>query len=311
MQDNLKSGDYEYHQPVLRDLTIEFLLNDKNGIYIDGTLGGGGHAAAILSKLDSGGKLIGFDKDIRAIEHSKRIFAQMGDSVSEKFRLYNDCFSKSCEIVDTWGHVSGLLLDLGVSSRQLDSDSVGLSYRVNSKLDMRFGSQGDTAEDLLLNINEQDLVQILRIYGEEPFAKQIARQIIERRRTNALATTFDLRAAVEQSVSEKFRTKTLSRVFQAIRIVVNDELNVLERTLKCIIPKMAIGGRIVIMSYHSLEDNITKNIFKQFSKKRDGTGLKITPNLKIITTKPIEADENEIKLNPRSRSVKIRVAERI
>ena len=311
MQKDLRSGDYEYHEPVLRDLTIDFLINDINGIYIDGTLGGGGHAAVILSRLDSGGKLIGFDKDLRAIEECKRKFAQMGESVSGKFRLYNDCYSKSCSEADTWGHVSGLLLDLGVSSRQIDTDSVGLSYRVNSKLDMRFGSQGDSAEDLLLKISEQDLAGILRDYSEEPYAKPIARRIIERRRAQALNTTFDLRAAVEQSVPETFRTKALSRVFQAIRIAVNNELGVLEETLRCIPSKMKSGGRIVVMSYHSLEDKITANVFKELSKKKDGKGNKITPQLKVITKKAVEADEAEIKKNPRARSVKIRVAEKI
>lgn len=311
MPDSLKSGDYEYHESVLRDLTIDLLINDKNGIYIDGTLGGGGHAAAILSKLDSGGNLIGFDKDYQAIEHSKRIFARMGFSTPEKFRLYNDCFSKICDENDTWGHVNGLLLDLGVSSRQLDSDSVGLSYRVNSRLDMRFGSQGDSAEDLLYNITEHDLFLLIKQYGEEPHAYKIAKKIIERRQNNALNTTFDLRAAVEQSVPEKQRTKALSRVFQAIRIAVNNELDVLEKALHCIIPKLVSGGRIVVMSYHSLEDNIAKNVFKKYSKKRDGTGERIEPQLKIITKEPITADDAEIANNPRSRSVKIRVAEKI
>lgn len=311
MSYEFKSGDYEYHEPVLRDLTIEYLLNDLNGIYIDGTLGGGGHAAVILSRLDSGGKLIGFDKDKKAIEHSKSIFAQMGEGVSGKFRLYNSCYSKSCEMIDTWGHVSGLLLDLGVSSRQLDTDSVGLSYRVNSKLDMRFGDQGESAEDLLLNISEQDLTGILRDYSEEPFAKPIARRILERRRVQALSTTFDLRAAVEQSVPETQRTKALSRVFQAIRIAVNNELDVLEKTLRCIIPNLKKGGRVVVMSYHSLEDKITKNIFKEFTKKSDGQGNKIEPVLKVITKKAIEADQKELEKNPRARSVRIRVSERI
>jgi 16S rRNA (cytosine1402-N4)-methyltransferase len=202
-----------------------------------------------------------------------------------------------------YGKINGLLLDLGVSSKQLDSTAIGLSYRVDSDLDMRFGSEGKTAKELLNESDEDELLFILRSYGEEPNARAIARRIIERRRLDAMETTFDLRSAVEEVTPEKFRTKALSRVFQAVRIAVNDELDVLQKTLIDIIPILVPGGRIVVMSYHSLEDRIVKDTFKEYSSKEN-------PQLKILTKKPIIADEEEMKRNPRSRSVKIRVAEK-
>jgi 16S rRNA (cytosine1402-N4)-methyltransferase len=302
MKDKSKIEDYDYHNPVLRDLTIEYLINDTGGIYIDGTLGGGGHAAEILRRLEFRGKLIAFDMDVNAIEHCHTIFQKEEDA--QRLEIYNYCFMKARLIAEQkYGKINGLLLDLGVSSMQLDSTAIGLSYRVDSDLDMRFGSEGKTAKELLNESDEDELLFILRTYGEEPNAKAIARRIIERRRLDAMETTFDLRSAVEEVTPEKFRTKALSRVFQAVRIAVNDELDVLQKTLVDIIPILVPGGRIVVMSYHSLEDRIVKEVFKEYSSKEN-------PQLKILTKKPIIADEEEIKRNPRSRSVKIRVAEK-
>ena len=297
-----KAEAYEYHNPVLRDLTIDLLITKTDGIYIDGTLGGGGHAANILAKLISGGKLLAFDKDMVAINYSRTLLHK--EEIAERLIIINDCFSKAYQYAEKFGNINGLLLDLGVSSKQLDSDSIGLSYRIDSQLDMRFASNGETARDIINQANYDELYRILRDYGEEPFAEDIVRRIIERRRIYALQSTFDLRAIIEEIIPEKYRTQTLSRVFQALRIAVNDELGSLERGLHSIIPLLETGGRIVVMSYHSLEDRITKNIFKEYSGKEN-------PQLKIITKKPIIADYKEIKKNPRARSVKIRVAEKI
>jgi 16S rRNA (cytosine1402-N4)-methyltransferase len=301
-RDKSQEEDYNYHNPVLRDLTIEMLINNREGVYVDGTLGGGGHTAAILQSLAPGGKVLAFDKDPTAIEHCKDLFAE--EEGRGRLEIINDCFSNACSYTDKHGKFDGLLLDLGVSSKQLDSNSIGLSYRVNSDLDMRFSPVGAGAKELLNTADEDKLITVLRQYGEEPNARAIVRRLMQRRRLSSLHTTFDLRAVVEEVTPEKFRTKALSRVFQAIRIAVNDEMGVLEKALRDGIPSLKTGGRIVVMSYHSLEDRVTKSIFKEFKGNEPG-------KLNILTKKPIEADEEEIKKNPRARSVKIRVGEMI
>ncbi len=306
--DKDKVAEYDYHLPVLLNECIENLINNRSGIYIDGTLGGGGHAARILESLTEGGILLAFDKDPFAIEHCERKYhSYLNDSASVRLRLYNDCYSKAPENALEYGNINGLLLDLGVSSRQLDSESRGLSYRVESPLDMRFGTKGMSAEDLLNNANSDELEMILRTYGEEPRAKLIVRRLIERRRLSPLKTTFDLKEIIENCVPFNLQFKTLSRVFQAIRIYINDELNVLERTIKNIIPILATDATIVIMSYHSLEDRIVKTLFREFSSKADEK----IPQLKLITKKPIYPSEQEIEANPRARSAKLRIAQKI
>jgi 16S rRNA (cytosine1402-N4)-methyltransferase len=202
--------------------------------------------------------------------------------------------------------ISGVLLDLGVSSRQLDKGQRGISYRFNTKLDMRFGPHGQTAEELLNTVEEGQLHHILRGFGEEPFARIIARRIIERRRAAPLQSTYDLRHIIEECVPPHMASKSLARVFQALRIAVNGELDVLEKTIRGIIPKLKKGGRIVIMSYHSLEDRIVKHVFKELASKHDDA----IPSIKILTNKPIEATDEEIARNPRARTAKLRIAEK-
>lgn len=299
--------EYDYHLPVMLDECIDFLVLSNDGIYIDGTLGGGGHAERILSKLGSGGNLVVFDKDPGAIAHCERkLQSKLIEVTAPKLTVYNECFSSICSKTLYDGLINGVLLDLGVSSRQLDSDSVGLSYRFDARLDMRFGTEGTTAYDIINKAEPTDIKRILYQYGEEPKAGIIARRIEERRRAIPLETTTDLKNLIEELVSPTQLYKTLSRVFQAFRIAVNDELAVLEKALKCYIKMMAPGGRIVVMSYHSLEDRIVKNVFRDFAKSNDEKSI-----LKIITNKPIEASNEEIIGNPRARSAKLRVAERI
>ncbi len=296
---------YQYHLPVLLDTSIKYLINDINGIYIDGTLGGGGHAEAILQKLDSGGNLLAFDKDPDAIAFAKgKMSKYTQKDSSPKVTFYNECFSSACEKSAVWGKFSGLLLDLGVSSKQLDSPS-GISYRFDAPLDMRFGTTGMTAGEFINSVGLAELKKVLHEYGEEPFAGLIARRITEYRRASTINTTSELKNLIEEITPPPYRAKTLSRVFQAFRIAVNEELEVLENTIDCIIPKMKSGGRIVIISYHSLEDRIVKNKFREYSKEVDN----LPPRLKILTNKPIEALESELLSNPRSRSAKLRAAE--
>ncbi len=309
--------EYDYHLPVFRDKAIDLLLTDTNATYIDGTLGGGGHAAEILKRLESGGKLIAFDLDEEAISHCLNKFEKVlsADEFS-RLEIRNQSFEAACSIKCSKGILKGLLLDLGVSSRQLDSEAKGFSYRVKTSLDMRFSNEGDTAEGLLNSLNEDDLIRVLREYGEEPFAKLIAKRIVDVRRITPLKDTFQLRQIVEESVPPKMKYSSLSRVFQAFRIAVNKELQTLENTLTKCIPEIEPGGRIVVISYHSLEDRIVKNTFKKYSNRKvkdrhAGEESISVPKLKIKTKKPLIPGKDEIEQNPRARSAKMRVAERI
>lgn len=304
---------YDYHLPVFLERSLEYLIHKPNGTYADGTLGGGGHAQAILDRLNSGGNLLAFDKDPDAIDYCRRKFENELNKSAPRIKLINECYSEACTVAKSEGYLDGLLLDLGVSSRQLDTEQRGLSYRVKSPLDMRFGPAGPTAEDLLNAATARELEGILRKFGEEPQARVISRRIVDRRRGHTLKTTWDLRLIVEEVAPKNHVFKTLSRVFQAIRIAVNSELDVLDYTLKNIPDYLNPGGRIVVISYHSLEDRITKNIFKELSKgsKNKYAEDAEQPILKLLTQKPIIPTEEEIEQNPRARSAKLRVAEKI
>jgi 16S rRNA (cytosine1402-N4)-methyltransferase len=299
--------EYDYHIPVMLEEVCNFLITDPDGIYIDGTLGGGGHTAEILARLSTKGKIIAFDADEQAIEHCSKKFAAELEKSDSRLVLYNDNFIRACSIGELRGKVLGLLLDLGVSSRQLDSGSRGISHRVNSRLTMSFGSRGNTAEDLLDGADEREIEAILKKYGEEPFARVIARRIVQRRRAAPLRSTYDLRSVIEEVVPPHILSKSVARVFQALRIAVNDELGVLEKTLRGIIPVLAPHGRITVISYHSLEDRIVKNVFRELADKNQDT----PPELTILTPKPQPPSDAEIHRNPRSRSAKLRVAAKI
>jgi len=308
-------AEYDYHLPVLLHQSCDFLVTKPDGRYIDGTLGGGGHSAEILRRLSPQGSLYSFDKDEQAIGFCQNKFwGELEKGKNSRLRLVNECFSNACSITGLDGGIDGILLDLGLSSRQLDESCRGFSYRKDTSLDMRFGPNGKTAEEILHAAKEEEIIAILRNFGEEPFANRIARRIMLQRRAFPFNTTFALRAVVEESVPDKQRTKSLSRVFQAFRIAVNNELDVLYNTLHNCLPMMSDGARIVIISYHSLEDRIVKSFFKEQSIKKaqikfvSGT-TKTMPRLKILTAKPILPDDDEIARNPRARSAKMRVAE--
>jgi len=310
---NLKSErlKYEYHIPVLLTEAVDWLVHNPDGVYVDGTLGGGGHTKEILSKLSNLGELHSFDKDECAVEYCLKKFKdELNNTSKSRLIIHNECFSKACSIQSVKG-LDGILLDLGLSSRQLDESRRGFSYRVDSKLDMRFAPQGKTAEELLHAATEEEIINILRNYGEEPYAKLIARRIIEKRRAFPLKTTFDLRNIILECVPPKYHLKSLSRVFQAIRIAINNELETLQNTLTHCLLILNHNARIVIISYHSLEDRIVKNFFKEhkLTKKQFDNESKDMPLLRILTPKPIIPKESEISLNPRARSAKLRVAE--
>lgn len=312
--DKSKALNYNYHLPVLLHRAVDELVWKPDGVYIDGTLGGGGHTAEIYRRLGSKGSIIAFDKDEEAITHSRTVLGGE-QGTADRIRFINDSFVEACSVTKPGG-ASGLLLDLGLSSHQLDEGGRGFSFRFDGPIDMRFGQSEKSAEDLINAISEEELTRIFFQYGEEPFARVIARRIVQIRRAQPFKTTFDLRRAIEQSVPPKFLNKTLMRIFQGIRIAVNDELGALEYVLRNFPAALESGGRIVVIAYHSLEDRIVKNIFREKSKLQstnqfDNTTIANTvPELKILTPKPIIPTDEEIEDNPRARSAKMRVAEK-
>ena len=316
------AGDFghmseSYHIPVMLAEVLDALRLERGGSYVDGTLGGGGHAAAILDAIRGRGVLHAFDADPGAIANAKARFA---GELDREIVLHQAYFSQGCEILaEEHVEVSGILLDLGVSSRQLDSDQIGLSYRQTMPLDMRFDPDPErpSARQIVNRESPENLATLLRKYGEEPAAWKIANAIVKARSARAIETTTDLREVIEATIPEPFRIKTLARVFQALRIAVNDELGELERALDCFIPLMRPGARFVILTYHSLEDRIVKEKF------RDEERSCVCPpefpvcrcqkeqRLNVITRKPLLPTDEEVARNPRARSAKLRVAERV
>jgi len=304
-----------YHTPVLFDKSLEFLVTDVNGIYFDGTLGFGGHSSGILNCLGNDGLLIGTDVDQDAFSFSKKKFSE-----DKRIKLYNMNFSQIDIIakIESIQFFNGIFVDLGVSSFQLDNAESGFSYRNNAQLDLRMDkSKVINAADVINSYSEEDLANIIFQYGEEKNSRKIAKVICEIRREKKIQTTLDLSNIITEITPQRYHTKTLSRVFQALRIYVNDELNTLKLFLKKSIELLKPEGRIVILSYHSLEDRIVKEAFKNETLDcicPPGSPIcncDKVPRLKIITKKPVVPDNKEIENNFRSRSAKLRAAERI
>lgn len=305
--------DVQYHVPVLRDEAIGFLITDPSRTYVDATVGGGGHAEGICKLLQRTGRLICFDADKDAIEFSRKRLAQFGDRatlVSSNFRNLKSEL-KALQV----NEISGLLLDLGVSSFQLDEPTRGFSYRSDARIDMRMDrGQHLTGWDVVNTYTEQALADVIYRFGEERKSRRIARKIVGAR---PIDTARELSAVIESAAKGRYVTETLARVFQAIRIEINGELKNLERVLRDSLDILSPGGRIVVMSYHSLEDRIVKEFFREGSRDRIPSGNKYTPDraavprLRILTKKPIRARADEVARNPRSRSAKMRVAERV
>jgi 16S rRNA (cytosine1402-N4)-methyltransferase len=294
---------------------LEHLVTVTDGIYVDGTVGGGGHAEKICERLTTTGTLIGIDADADAIREAGNRLRQFQHSV----RLVNDNTAHIAHILHAQNipTIHGLLLDLGVSSFQLDEATKGFSYRSDERLDMRMDRrQMLDAHAVVNSYTEEELADVIFHYGEERLSRRIARRIIARREESPIDTTGQLASVVETSVGGKFATKSLSRVFQAIRIEVNNELHRLQSILRDSLEFLAPGGRIVVISYHSLEDRIVKNFFNECAATFIPSGNKFQPDtprepeLKVLTKKPLEASEEEQRMNSRSRSAKLRVAER-
>jgi 16S rRNA (cytosine1402-N4)-methyltransferase len=303
------------HNPVLLGETLNYLITNKSGVYFDGTLGFGGHSEAILENLNDDAILIATDVDLNAFDYSKNKF-----NAEPRARLYNLNFSQ----IDITAKIESVLLfdgvfaDLGVSSFQLDSPEAGFTYRQHAKLDLRLDkSKPVTAADILNSFQENDIADILYNYGEEKNSRLIARKIVEKRVHKKFESTSELVEIISSVTPKKFEKKSLSRVFQALRIYVNDELSVLEQFLEKSVDLLKPGGRIVVLTYHSLEDRIVKDKFKHETLScicpRDYPVCRCEKEvkLKILTKKPVTPGGAELELNYRSRSAKLRAAERV
>jgi 16S rRNA (cytosine1402-N4)-methyltransferase len=305
-----------YHTPVLREEVLTWLITSTDGVYVDATLGGGGHAESILQRLDPTGMLIGFDADPDAIQFAAARLSGFG----ERATLVHDNFRNITAALAQRGInlVSGILFDLGVSSYQLDEPSKGFSFRGDDRLDMRMDpSQVLDARTLLNQYDETELAEVFWIYGEERASHSLARAIARQRTKAPLETTGELVAVVKSVVGERFLIKTLARVFQALRIEVNKELENLTEALAQAILLLQPGAHVVVISYHSLEDRIVKETFKREAALILPSGNKLVPDtilepkLRILTKKPVVARDEESRANPRSRSAKLRAAEKI
>lgn len=307
-----RSDNNAYHRPVMLAECLDGLNIRPDGIYVDVTFGGGGHSRAILERLGDEGRLYAFDRDDDALKNS------IDD---QRFCLIHENFKHLKNFLRLYGvrHIDGLLADLGVSSHQIDEAERGFSTRMDGPLDLRMDRrEGMTAADLVNNADEGELERILRLYGELPNARQLAKSIVKRRaengeRTGGIRTTNDLKEAVERHLPKGRENKTLAMIFQALRIEVNGELESLRQMLTQAVELLNPGGRLCVMSYHSLEDRIVKNFFKagnfEGEIEKDFYGVPQV-ELKLVTRKPVTASDEELAANSRSRSAKLRVAEK-
>ena len=295
------------HIPVLQKEVLQYLDPKPNENFIDATIDGGGHAVAILGKIKPNGETLG-------IEIDPEIYQELKSKNLDRLILVNDSYTNLKKIIEKYkfGLVSGILFDLGMSSWHLEESGRGFSFMRNEPLDMRYqveipnskfqipNSNGLTAERIINTYPREEIERILREYGEERFSRRIAKKIAEERKIKPIKTTFQLVEIIKKIVPfKKSKIHPATRTFQALRIAVNDELNNLRKVLPQTIEALAPGGKIVIISFHSLEDRIVKKFFKEEFKKG---------SLEILTKKPVRPSKEEIKINPRSRSAKLRAA---
>ena len=297
-----------YHIPVLCDQTIDLLQINPEGTYVDVTFGGGGHSRAIMSRLGEGGRLLGFDQDMDAynnrIDDARFIFVRSNFRYLSNFLRYH-----AIEGVD------GILADLGVSSHHFDDQTRGFSFRFDGNLDMRMNQYaGKSAADVVNTYSEEALADVFYLYGELKSARKIARAIVNNRSKSAITEVKDLLRVLQPYVGRDKEKKELAQIFQALRIEVNDEMVALQKLLQSSLEALKPGGRMAVLTYHSLEDRLVKNFFRSGNLEgkieKDFYGNVLSP-WKLVNNKVIVADEQELTQNPRSRSAKLRVAEKV
>ncbi len=305
-----------YHRPVMAAEVVGLVITDREGTYLDLTAGGGGHLKALTEKLGTKARLYGIDKDPAAVAHATRVL----QTYPQFRKIAAAFFADLGAVVERWPDrvFNGILLDLGVSSHQIDQAARGFSFRFDGPLDMRFDpAAGDSAADLIKRLTEPQLEAILRTFGEERQSARIARAIVRERQKQMILTTSQLTSIVLHQIRPPHQTKSLARVFQALRIAVNHELEQLETALPAAISVLAPGGRLGVISYHSLEDRTVKRFFQNRAKAdctcpRDFPVCVCgrRPSLKLITSKPVTASLDERHENSRARSAKLRVAQK-
>ena len=307
------------HIPVMPAEVLRYLAPKPGGIYLDGTVGGGGHAALILEASAPGGILIGLDRDAEALAAARTKLSLYGD----RARLFHRNFAGLAEVIAEAGlaGIDGFLFDLGVSSHQLDSGERGFSFQQEAPLDMRMDiGKGVTAADLVNGLSEEELARIIRDYGEERWAKRIAAFIVRARTEAPVEMTSRLvdiiKGAIPRGAWEE-RLHPATRTFQALRIAVNDELGSLERGVAAGLRLLNKEGRGVVISFHSLEDRLVKNSFRELAqgctcpKGLPRCVCNVTPQVKVLTGKPVMAGDTEVAANPRARSAKLRAVEKL
>ena len=310
-----RSLKVEYHKPVLFDEVIDNIITEKKAVYVDCTLGGGGHTEGILEKSSDNSVVIGIDQDMEAIGYVKKRLEKYGD----KLQVFQDNFRNIDTIVYFAGYdkVDRILMDIGVSSNQLDNIERGFSYRYEAKLDMRMNKDlSVSAYDVVNKFSEKEIADIIYKYGEEPKSRKIAKNIVEYRKNKKIETTVELSDIIIKSIGKSMKKHPSKRTFQAIRIFVNKELEVLEEALDKAVNLLNKGGKLLVITFHSLEDRMVKEKFRKYenpcicppeipvcicNKKSLG---------KVITKKPIVAKDEELETNNRAHSAKLRIFER-
>lgn len=305
--------EHDAHIPVLYHEVLAFLQPEVNGRYLDATLGAGGHTAGILEASAPSGRVLAFDRDPEAIQFARKQLAAYGERVT----YVNASYAAIAELAPVNGFTAfdGILLDLGLSSRQLDNAQRGFSFMKDGPLDMRFNpTQGETAADLVNNLSEAELADIFWRYSEERRSRRLARAIVQHR---PISTTRQLADLVAAQVKGRQRIHPATRIFQALRIATNRELEAVETGIPAAIDLLKPGGRIAVISFHSLEDRFVKRLFRRLSQsctcppQQPVCTCGGTATLRLITRKAVKASEAEIQQNPRSRSARLRVAEKI
>lgn len=307
------------HVSVLLNECIEGLNIKEDGTYADGTLGGAGHAGEVCKRLSSKGHFIGIDQDTNALKVSKERLAH----VSPEVTLVHNNFFDVANILKEHAPegIDGMLIDLGVSSHQLDEPSRGFSYMHDAPLDMRMNQESDfSAYEVVNEYSEEELHRVIKSYGEENWSKRIAQFIVEARKTKPIETTHELVDIIKRAIPAKARQDgphPAKRTFQAIRIEVNKELDIIRPTILDVVPYLKKGGRLCIITFHSIEDRIVKHTFKELEDPCDcPKNIPIcvcgkTPQVKVITRKPILPSAQELEFNPRARSAKLRIIEKL